>query len=707
MSTELPEPPTAKRVPAKRTHHGDTVIDEYAWLTDPKDPETIAYLEAENSYTEAATAPLGDLRARIFDEIKARTQETDLSVPVRKGRWWNYSRTEEGKQYPISCRRAVRDGETTPPQPEGGAPLEGEEILLDGNELAEGHDFFSLGALSVSPDGGRLAFSTDFSGNERFTLRVKDLATGEVLSDEIPNTAHGCAWSLDGSVLFYTTVDDAWRPYRVHRHVVGTPASDDVVIFTEPDEKFWTGIGLSRSERYLQIHTSSKLTSEVRLLDASDPMGEFTVVAPRRQGVEYDVEHAGDRLLILHNDGAEDFELATAPLPGQGDTAVWTPVIPHSPGTRLLSVDAFADHLVLYYRRDGLTGLRVLPADGSGAGQEITFGEPLYDMGPGPNPEFETSVFRLGYTSMVTPTSVYDYDLATGERTLLKQQEVLPSPSGAVYNPADYEQYREWATAPDGTRVPISVVAGKDTPRDGSAPCLLYGYGSYEHSIDPYFSIPRLSLLDRGFVFAIAHVRGGGEMGRAWYDNGKTLTKKNTFTDFVACAEHLVAQKWTSADRLIARGGSAGGLLMGAVANLAPEAFAGIVAQVPFVDALNSILDPSLPLTVTEWEEWGDPLHDPAVYEYMKSYTPYENVRDTEYPAIFALTSLNDTRVLYHEPAKWTARLRATARGGPFLLKTEMEAGHGGRSGRYDAWEEEALVLAWIIETATGADKTS
>ncbi|HEY1704743.1 MAG TPA: S9 family peptidase [Trebonia sp.] len=705
MSTELPEPPTAKRVPAKRTHHGDTVIDEYAWLTDPKDPETIAYLEAENSYTEAATTGLADLRARIFDEIKARTQETDLSVPVRKGGWWRYSRTEEGKQYSISCRRAVRDGEVTPPQPEGGAPLDGEEILLDGNELAEGHDFFSLGALSVSPDGGRLAYSTDFSGNERYTLRVKELATGEVLSDEIPNTAHGCAWSLDGSVLFYTTVDDAWRPYRVHRHVVGTPASDDVVIFEEPDEKFWIGIHLTRSERYLQIDAGSKLTSEVRLLDASDPTGEFTVVAPRRQGVEYDVEHAGDRLLILHNDGAEDFELATAPLPGQGDTAAWTPVISHSPGTRLLSADAFRDYLVLYYRRDGLTGLRVLPADGSGEGREITFPEPLYDVGPGSNPEFETSVFRLGYTSMVTPTSVYDYDLATGERTLLKQQEVLPSPEGVAYDASGYEQYREWATAPDGTRVPISIVCKKGTPRDGSAPALLYGYGSYEHSMDPYFSIARLSLLDRGFVFAIAHIRGGGEMGRAWYDNGKTLTKKNTFTDFVACAKHLVARKWTSADRLIARGGSAGGLLMGAVANLAPAAFRGIVAQVPFVDALNSILDPSLPLTVTEWEEWGDPLHDPAVYEYMKSYTPYENVRDTEYPAIFALTSLNDTRVLYHEPAKWTARLRATARGGPFLLKTEMEAGHGGRSGRYDAWEEEALVLAWIIETAGG--KTS
>ena len=707
MSTEPPAPPhavppSAKRVPAKRTHHGDTVIDDYAWLTDPKDPETIAYLEAENAYTEAMTSGLADLRAAAFAEIKARTQETDLSVPARKRDWWRYSRMVEGQQYQIHCRRRVRPGETIPPLPADGEPLAGEEILLDCNKLAEGHDFFSLGALSVSPDGGRLAYSTDFSGNERYTLRVRDLATGELLGDEIPNTFHGCAWSRDGSVLFYTTVDDAWRPYRVHRHVVGTAAAQDVVVYEESDERFWAGIGLSRSERYLQIHTSSKLTSEVRLLDAADPTGEFAIVAPRRQGVEYEVEDAEGRLLILHNDnGAENFEVATAPLPGEGDMTAWTPLIPHDPGTRLLGVDAFADYAVVYFRREGLTGLRVLPGGDPAGAWDIPFPEPIYTAGPGPNPEFETTTFRLGYTSLVTPSSVYDCDLATGELTLLKRQPVLPAPDGTPYDAGDFEQYREWATAPDGTKVPISLVCKKGTPRDGSAPCLLYGYGSYEHSIDPSFSIPRLSLLDRGFVYAIAHIRGGGEMGRSWYDNGKMLTKKNTFTDFVACAEHLVAQRWTSPERLVARGGSAGGLLMGAVVNLAPGAFKGIVAQVPFVDALNSILDPSLPLTVTEWEEWGDPLHDPEVYAYMKSYTPYENVTDASYPAIFALTSLNDTRVLYHEPAKWLARLRAEAGGGPFLLKTEMEAGHGGRSGRYDAWQEEALVLAWIITTAT------
>jgi len=708
-SSSAPTPPIAKQVPTERTHHGDTVTDPYAWLADPKDPEVIAYLEAENAYTEARTAGLGELRSAVFDEIKARTQETDLSVPVRKGNWWRYTRTVEGQQYSIQCRRLVRDGEVRPPMPEDGKPLDGEEVLLDGNELAEGKAFFSLGAFSVSPDGKLLAYSTDFSGDERYTLRVKDLSTGATLADEVPNTYYGAAWSVDGSALFYVTVDDTWRPYRVWRHIVGTPTADDVVVFEESDEKFWLGVGTSRDEKWLIIHTGSKLSSEVWLLDAATPTGEFSVVAPRRQNVEYDVEIAGDRLLILHNgDGKVNFELASAPLPGAGDssagtTGAWTPVIAHRVDTRLLSVDAFESYLLLYYRRDGLTGLSVLPPSGVGEERPITFPEPLYTVGPGANPEYSQDHFRLGYNSMVTPSTVYDYDVATGALTVLKQLPVLPSPSGVPFSSGEYEQFREWAVAPDGTRVPISLVCRKDTPRDGSAPCLLYGYGSYEHSTDPGFSITRLSLLDRGFVFAIAHVRGGGEMGRPWYDHGKMLEKKNTFSDFVACAQHLVATGWTSAARLVARGGSAGGLLMGAVANLAPSAFAGIVAQVPFVDALNSILDPSLPLTVTEWEEWGDPLHDPAVYWYMKSYTPYENVSATTYPAIFALTSLNDTRVLYHEPAKWTARLRAVASGGPFLLKTEMEAGHGGRSGRYDAWQEEALVLAWIISTAAGS----
>jgi len=692
--------PVARRIPAERTHHGDTFTDEYAWLADKDDAETIAYLEAENAYTEAATAGQAALREAIFGEIKARTKETDLSVPTRKGGWWYYTRTVAGKQYAVHCRREVRPGDAGPPTTADGAPLDGEEVLLDGNELAGDEQFFALGAVAASPDGKLLAYSTDFAGSERFTIRIKDLATGTLLPDEVPDTFYGCAWSLDGSALFYVTVDDAWRPYRVSRHIVGTPAADDVIVFEEPDERFWVRVGLSRSQRYLQISVASKLTSEAWLLAAARPEGEFSVVLPRRQGVEYSVEHqigpdGSDRLLILHNDHAENFELAVAPL---ADPAAMTPLIAHRADTRLLGVDAFAGYLAVHYRRDGLTGLRVIRDDGTE--HEVSFGEPVYQVQPGSNPEYRTEKLRLGYVSLVTPDSVYDCDMATGDLTLLRRRPVLPRPDGTEYDPADYEQHREWATAADGTKIPISLVCPKAAPRDSSAPCLLYGYGSYEISMDPGFSIPRLSLLDRGFSYAIAHVRGGGEMGRRWYEEGKLLRKTNTFTDFVACAEHLVSQGWTAPSRLVARGGSAGGLLMGAVANLAPQAFGGIVAQVPFVDALTTILDPSLPLTVTEWEEWGDPLHDPQAYEYIKSYSPYENIGDRVYPPILAITSLNDTRVLYREPAKWIAKLQAVGRGGPFLLKTEMVAGHGGRSGRYDAWHEEAFVLAWITSTA-------
>ena len=722
-------PPAAARIPAERTHHGDTVIDEYAWLADKENPETIAFLDAENAYTEAVTAGQAPLRDAIFGEIRARTQETDLSVPTRKGGWWYYSRTVEGQQYALHCRRAVRPDDSGPPGtgdadgPGGGAldggPLDGEEILLDENELAGDGQFFSLGAFSVSPDGHLLAYSTDFAGSERFTLRVKDLVSGETAPDEIPGTFYGGAWSAGASALFYVTVDGAWRPYRVWRHLIGTPAADDVVVFEEPDERFWVGVGLTRSERFLLISASSKLTSEVWLLDAADPGGEFTVVAPRRQGVEYEVEHqvtadGTDRLLILHNDHAENFELAQVGLTQVGlaeaalgraplaDPAAWTPVVPQRGDTRLLGVNAFAGHLVVYLRTDGVTGLRVLRADGSE--HEIAFPEPVYRVSPGANPEYGARAYRLGYGSLVTPDSVYDCDTVTGELTLLRRRPVLPLPGGAGYDPADYEQHRLWATAPDGTRVPISLVCRAGMPRDGRAPFVLYGYGSYEASIDPGFSIPRLSLLDRGFGYAIAHVRGGGELGRQWYDNGKMLHKINTFTDFVACARYLAREGWTSPQRLVARGGSAGGLLMGAALNLAPDAFGAVVAQVPFVDALTSILDPSLPLTVTEWEEWGDPLHDPGVYRYMKSYSPYENIATGRaYPPVLAVTSLNDTRVLYTEPAKWIARLQAEAPGGPFLLKTEMAAGHAGRSGRYDAWHEEALVLAWITATAAAA----
>ena len=678
------KPPVAARREHLRTHHGDTVDDPYAWLKDGEDPEVRAYLEAENAYVESRTGHLDSLRKTIFDEIKERTLETDLSVPVRKGPWWYYSRTEEGKQYGIHCRVAA-EGDT-PPRVEPGVPVEGEVVLLDGNRLAEGRDFFSLGVFDVSPDGNLLAYGVDFSGDERFTLRFKDLRTGRVLDDAIEGVFYGGAWSADASVYFYSKVDHAWRPHQVWRHVLGQ--SEDVLVYQEDDERFWTGIELSRSERYLMIGSSSKITSEVRFLDAADPTGEFTLFGGgREQGVEFQIDHQGDRFLVLHNRDAENFALGWVPV---ADTSDYHEILSHDEAVRLESVSAFERHAVVSMRRDGLSQVAILEG---GELTQIEFDEPLYAVGVGENPDFASRLVRLGYTSMVTPSSVYDYDIDAGELRLRKRTPVLGG-----FDPADYRQYREWATAADGTRVPISIVARAGVEADGTAPCLLYGYGSYEHSVDPYFSIARLSLLDRGVVFAIAHVRGGGEMGRQWYEQGKLLQKKHTFTDFVDCADHLVEVGWSAPDRLVAWGGSAGGLLMGAVANLAPERFTGILADVPFVDALNTILDPTMPLTVIEWEEWGNPLESPEVYRYMKSYSPYENVSEVRYPSILAVTSLNDTRVGFHEPAKWVAALRHSSPESDVLLKTEMEAGHGGRSGRYDAWEEEAFNLAWILD---------
>jgi oligopeptidase B len=680
-------PPVAAKKPTERTHHGDVFVDDYEWLRDKSDDEVLGYLRAENTYTEARTAHLESLREAIFQEISDRTLQTDLSVPARRGGYWYYTRTVEGKQYAISCRVKV-DGDE-PPATDGEIP--GEEVLLDGNEVAGDSEFFSLGTVDVSPDGRLLAYSTDLTGDERFTMRIKDLDTGELLPDELPELHYGSAWSADGSSIFYTKVDDAWRPHQIWRHTLGQ--TDDVLVMEERDERFWVGVDLTRNEQAIMISLGSKLTSEVWLLDANNPTGDPVVVAPRREGVEYDVEHAGDQLLITHNADAPNFSLATAPLDSPGD---WTTLIEADDSSRLLGVDAFADHVILYRRRDALTELAIMRRDGSafGAPEALTFDEPIYTVSPGRNDEWHDTRYRFSYTSLVTPSTTYDVDVVSGERRLLKQQPVL----GGVDLGA-YTQYREWATAPDGTQVPISLVARKDVVKDGNAPVVLYGYGSYESSMDPWFSIGRLSLLDRGVVFAIAHVRGGGEMGRHWYDNGKTLTKRNTFTDFIACAEHLVKEGWSRPERIVAQGGSAGGLLMGAVANLAPQAFGGVVAEVPFVDALTTILDPSLPLTVIEWEEWGNPLEDREVYQYMKSYSPYENVTAQQYPRILAITSLNDTRVFFVEPAKWVAKLRATAAGEvDVLLKTEMEAGHGGRSGRYDAWRELAFSLAWELD---------
>lgn len=705
--------PIAKKVPVERVHHGDTFVDEYEWLRDKEDPEVIAYLEAENAFTEAQTDQLQPLRDKIFDEIKARTQETDLSVPTRLGEYWYYSRSFEGKQYGVHCRcpiDAEADGIAawTPPQLEADSVIEGEEVLLDSNVLAEGLDFFALGAFSLSHDGTRLAYSVDSTGDERYTLRIKDLSTGDLLPDEVVGAAPGATWSLDGTHIFYQTVDESWRPDTVWRHRVGTGSDADVTVFHEPDERYWVSVGATRSEKYLMIWLGSKITTEGWVLESDNPEGEFRVLLPRREGVEYSAEHAviggEDRFLILHNDvvdgvKAENFVLAEAPATDPSDMTI---LIGHREDVRLEDIDAFANHLVLGYRRDALPRLSVWPltADGYGELTELEFGLELFSAGAGSSPEWEQPTLRVGVTSFITPMQVFDYVPATGELLLRKEQPVLGG-----YDANDYEQHRDWAVAQDGTRVPISIIKRRDLPADGPKPMLLYGYGSYEASIDPSFSVSRLSLLDRGMVFAVAHVRGGGEMGRLWYEHGKTLAKMNTFTDFVSCARHLIDTGATAADRLIADGGSAGGLLMGAVANLAPELFTGILANVPFVDPLTSILDPSLPLTVIEWDEWGNPLADKDVYEYMKSYSPYENVAAKDYPAILAITSLNDTRVLYVEPAKWVAKLRATKTGdSQLLLKTEMSAGHGGVSGRYEKWKEVGFEYAWVLDKVGLAD---
>jgi oligopeptidase B len=700
-----PTPPVAPTRQHRREHHGDVVIDPYEWLRDKSDPEVVAHLEAENAYAEAVTAHLEPLRKAIFEEIRSRTQETDLSVPVADGPWWYYSRTVEGAQYAAHCRAPLTD-RASRPRPEPGQPVQGEQVVLDANAEAEGHEFFALGALTVSADHAWLAYALDTEGDERFDLRVKDLRTGEVVDDAVTDIGYGVVFSLDARHLFYLRVDESWRPHQVWRHEVGTPVEHDVLVHDEADERFWMGLGVSRDDRWLMLGIGSKTTSEVRLLDAADALGEFRPVAARREGVEYDVEPAPDRLLIVHNADHPDSDLAWAPL-GSTSHEDWKPLAQSARGERFQGVDAFEDFAVLSLRKDGLTALRIYPrdardADGFGTPHDLAFDEPVYQVGLGDNPESRTRTIQLEFQSLVTPRTVMDYDVATGELEVLKRQPVLGG-----YDTADYEQRREWVTAADGTRVPVSLVLPAGARPDGTHPGLLTAYGSYEASSDPYFSVARLSLLQRGFVVAVAHVRGGGEMGRAWYDHGKLLEKPNTFSDFVDAAAHLVESGWVAPDRLAAEGGSAGGLLIGAALNLAPERFRAVHAAVPFVDALTTMLDPTLPLTVVEWEEWGNPLEDPEVYACMKGYTPYENIRPVEYPAVLATTSLNDTRVFFTEPAKWVARLRATATNDPakrpILLRTEMVAGHGGRSGRYDSWHQTAWEWAFLVDQVGAA----
>ena len=680
-------------------HGDDERVDDWHWLRDRDDPAVRAYLEVENAFTQTGLAHTAPLRARIFDDIKGRVQETDVSAPVRRRDWEYFTRTIEGHEYAVHCRRPT--GSTPPPDPEAapGSTL-GEEIVLDENVLAAGVEYFALRGLALSPAQAQIAYAVDFTGGELATLRFRELATGRDLDDEIDGVYYGLAWANDERTVFYVRPDDAIRPHQVWRHVLGSPASDDVLVYQEDDERFGVGLGRTRTGRFLVIGIESKTTSEAHLIDADDVTAALRLVAPREQGVEYHVEHhheghpdgRGDRLFIITNaDGAANFKLMASGLEATS-RAEWNEIVPHRADVRLQDVDAFAGHLVLSERAAGLEQLRVLTiADGTE--RLVAMADDVYSAWVGPNAEFDTTTFRYGYTSLVVPVSDIDEDLTTGSRVVVKTQPVHG------YDPSELETHRLWATAGDGTSIPISIVHRRDLPRDGRAPLLLYGYGSYEVSIDPIFSTSRVSLLERGVAYAIAHVRGGGELGRPWYDDGKLEHKKNTFTDFVACAEHLVAEGYTSPDRLVARGGSAGGLLMGAVANLRPDLFRAIVAEVPFVDCLTTMLDDSLPLTITEWEEWGDPVHDPAIYDYIKSYAPYDNVTAQDYPALLVTAGLNDPRVQYWEPAKWVAKLRETATGAaPLFLKTDLGAGHHGPSGRYESWKEEAFVLAFVLD---------
>ena len=710
------QPPVAKQVPTRREHHGDVFVDNYEWLRDKESAEVVDHLKAENAYQEALTAHQEPLREAMFREIKGRTQETDLSVPSRKDGWWYYSRSVEGKEYSIQCRvLAANTGDPvadwTPPAVEAGVELPGEQVLLDGNIEAEGQPFFSVGGAAVTVDGNLYAYAVDNSGDERFTLRIKDLRTGELLPDVIEDIFYGVAFSPDGTRLFYTVVDDSWRPYQVKAHVLGTPVAEDEVLYQEDDVAMWLGFDLSSDRRHLVLSIGCSEFSETRLLRFEDYEAGLSTVISRDHRVLYEAEpfllDGKETLLLTHNKGATNSMVSLAnpaelskPLNEQD----WRTVVEHSDDVRVNSAGVTSTHLVLSVRKDTIERVQVMGLAGLGtpaqqAPVEPAFDEELYTAGVGGS-DYEAPVIRLGYTSYFTPSRVYDFVLPTpeqpdGELLLRKESPVLGG-----YDGSDYVATREWAQAQDGTRIPLSVLRHKAVKQDSTAAGLVYGYGSYEMSMDPGFGIPRLSLLDRGIVFVIAHIRGGGELGRHWYEDGKKLAKKNTFTDFIAATDWLASSGWVSPSRIAAMGGSAGGLLMGAVANLAPEKYAAIVAAVPFVDALTTILDPELPLSALEWEEWGNPITDPEVYAYMKSYTPYENVHTAAYPKIAAVTSFNDTRVLYVEPAKWVQALRSASTGSePIVMKIEMDGGHGGASGRYVQWRERAWDYAFVADS--------
>ncbi|MEM8718910.1 MAG: S9 family peptidase [Cyanobacteria bacterium P01_G01_bin.39] len=669
--------PIADQHPHELVTHGDTRIDNYYWLRQQEDSTVIDYLEAENSYTEAQMQHTKELQQSLYDEMLSRIKETDLSVPYRLQDYYYYSRTEEGQAYPIFCRKYQSLDAA-------------EEILLDQNKLAADHEFFSLGVASISPNQQILAYSVDTTGAEQYTLYFLDLTTRKLYPQTIPNTYYSFAWGNDSRTAFYTKIDAANRPYQLWRHGLENSPNDDVLVYQEDNESYFLGVGKTRSRAYILLSLSSMVTSEVRYLDADHPQGEFKLFQPRRTGIEYGIEHHSDRFYIVTNEDAINFKLMSTKVDAT-DKANWKTLIPHRPDVMLEGIDAFAEHLVIYERQGGLPTARIQTL-ATGDISDLSFPEAAYSFSGGNNPEFNTTKFRFSYSSMVTPSSVFDYDLVTEARELKKETEVLGG-----YDRTLYASERLMAIAEDGTEVPISLVYKKGIKRDGSNPLWLTGYGSYGFAYPVTFSSIRLSLLDRGYVVAIAHIRGGEEMGRKWYEDGKFLNKKNTFTDFIVCAEHLIEQKWTSCDRLVISGGSAGGLLMGAVVNLHPDLFKVVVANVPFVDVLTTILDASLPLTVQEWEEWGNP-NQLEYYEYIKSYSPYDNVETKDYPAMLITAGLNDPRVKYWEPAKWTAKLRKLKTDDNLLLlKTNMSAGHGGASGRYEYLKEIAFEYAFVL----------
>lgn len=681
MSTNetQPEPPKPPKGTRTVESHGEVRIDEFAWLRNRDDPQVIAYLEAENRYTVAVMAPTSELRERLYNEFVSRIREDDESVPVRIDPFWYYARTRAGSEHPVLCRRRG-----------AAAPDTAEEIILDVNRLAAGREYFALGSAEVSPDHRYLAYAEDLDGSERYTLRFRDLAGGQTLDEAITQTSGAVVWHNDSRTLIYTLLDETQRPWRVMRHRLGQHPNTDTEVLREEDAAYFVSVDKTKDWRYLLINLASNITSETHLLDADDPDARPICFRRRENGVEYAVEHRGDEFFILTNQSAINFQLLRVPVDRFADKSSWQVLIAHRDQVKLEDFEVFERHLALMTREAGMCRVWVcdLTTDRWSA---VTFDELLYAVDFGDNPTFKTDRLRLEYSSLVTPARVYDYEMASGGLHLLKEREI---PLG--YDPAQYRSERLWARSADGTQVPISIVCRRDTPVDGSAPCLLYGYGSYGICIEPTFSSSRISLLDRGFVYAIAHVRGGGELGEHWKNAGKLLRKPNSFTDFIACAQALIDSQRTCAARLAVMGGSAGGLLVGAAVSSRPDLFRVAVAEMPFVDVLNTMEDPSLPLTVSEYDEWGNPA-EPHYYAAIRGYAPYENVHPQRYPDMLVVAGWNDPRVQYWEPAKWVARLRDRATGGLLLLKTDMEVGHSGAPGRYQALRELAFALSFVL----------